>query len=80
MLGRVPQQRLLDAATVPDAHQTRHRRCQAWFYIGLKALADGDQPGAAAAFKTCVTYSQIRLAEHEFASVKLQEWGATAQP
>ena len=75
LLSHVSQAELLDLANVStdDAHRNRHMLCEAWFYVGLKALVAGDKTGAATDFQNCVNNGQFHLAEHEFASAKLKE-------
>ena len=74
LLGKVPQDDLLGQANSTDARRNRHLHCEAWFYVGLKALIAGDKAGATADFQNCVSNGQIHLAEHEFANAKLKEW------
>ncbi len=74
LLGKVPEDDLLAQANSTDARRNRHLHCEAWFYIGLKALVAGDKTGATTDFQNCVSNGQIHLAEHEFANAKLKEW------
>ena len=77
LLGRITDQQLLAAAASPDPNLNQHWHCEAWFYIGLKALAAGDQKTATVDFEKCVAIPRFRIIEYKFASAKLKEWGAT---
>lgn len=74
-LGHATQDQLLGQADAANGSSYEHHlHCEAWFYIGLKALVAKDQKEAAADFQKCVAVGQYHLAEHEFAAAKLRQW------
>ncbi len=75
LLGHATQDQVLSQADAANGSGYEHHlHCEAWFYIGLKALVANDRKEAAADFQKCVAVGQYHLAEHEFAAAKLREW------
>jgi tetratricopeptide (TPR) repeat protein len=49
------------------------KRCQAWFYTGMKRLLAGDKESAKQAFQDCGPTRQVTLAEYQLAQAELKE-------
>jgi len=66
LLGKVPEAEVLRAAS------NSGMRCQAWFYIGMKKLLDGDKAAAAKDFKKCLATRRDNYGEYKCAKVELE--------
>jgi len=65
--GRLTGPELLAAATDDP------KRCEAYYYIGMRALIDDDVDGARIAFQSCLALKQDAVLERQFARARLAE-------
>lgn len=75
LTGGIDEGLLLQVAERKDENETRGRRCEALFYLGVKRLGDGDTKGAADAFKMCLDTQALGYFEHIGAQAELNRLG-----
>jgi lipoprotein NlpI len=64
LLGKMSEQELLAANSVEEHPE---QQCEAWYYVGLKHLLNGDRAGAAEAFRKAVATGDKTINEYDFA-------------
>ena len=61
-----------EATDVLAAATTDNQRAEAHYYIGCKAMIDGDRDAAAQAFESCVDLKRASILETDFARARLE--------
>jgi lipoprotein NlpI len=74
-LAKIDEQALLAAIDSFEEKRQREEQCEAWFYIGIKRLLNGDRAGAADAFRKSVATEEKTHNEFDFAKAELKELG-----
>jgi lipoprotein NlpI len=72
LLGRISEPELLAAAASTDAARARGNRCEAGYYVGMKALVDGDQRAAIRELQSSVATGETEYFEYLFAQAELK--------
>lgn len=75
LIGKLSQDDLLTAAASTDAAKDANQHCEAWFYIGMKALLAGDKKTAAADFRKSIATKRRNFFEYQLAKAELNEMG-----
>lgn len=72
LLGREPEDALFEHAKSEDAKTAAGQLCEAWYYMGLRALFVGDKTTAAEHFRRCVATGETTFYEYALAAAELQ--------
>ena len=75
LLGKMSEQDLLAAADSVEEKKRPEQQCEAWYYVGLKRLLNGDKAGAAEAFRKAVATGEKTTNEYDFAEAELKDLG-----
>jgi lipoprotein NlpI len=75
LLDRSSESDVFAAAASPDAKKERGRRCEAWFYAGMKRLLAGDKTGAADCFRKCMATDMKDSIDYRLAQAELKALG-----
>ena len=67
------QRQFLQRGRVPDWF--REQQCEAWYYVGLKRLMNGDRAGGADAFQKSIATGEKSRSEYDFAKAELKSLG-----
>ena len=70
LLGKMSEQELLAANSIKEQPE---QQCEAWYYVGLKHLLNGDKAGAAEAFRKAVATGDKTTNEYDFAEAELKD-------
>jgi tetratricopeptide (TPR) repeat protein len=76
---QLDEQALLAAAEKKDAVPALSRQCEAFYYIGIKRLFNGDKAGARDFFQKSVATGVREYTEYQFAAAELARLGAAPQ-
>jgi lipoprotein NlpI len=71
MADRLDEKALLAAAEKQDAVPVSNRQCEAFYYIGMKRLFNGDRAGARDFFRKSVATGVREYTEYQFAAAEL---------
>jgi len=72
LFAKISEAEFLTAAASTDVNIERAKRCQAFFYAGMKRLLDGDKSTAADYFRKCLATEVNDTAHYEFAQSELR--------
>ena len=75
LLGRVSEQELLAAIDSSEAKKQHEQQCEAWYYVGVKRLMNGDRAGGADAFQKSIATGEKSRSEYDFAKAELKSLG-----
>jgi len=75
---RLDEKALLAAAEEKDAVPALNRQCEAFYYIGMKRLSNGDKAGARDFFRKSVATGVREYTEYQFAAAELARLDAAA--
>ncbi|MFO7900217.1 MAG: tetratricopeptide repeat protein [Planctomycetota bacterium] len=67
LAGRITEQDVLSRAEHPEPERDREQHCEAYYYLGAAAMAEGKLDKAEAYFKKCVDQGVYNFYEHGFA-------------
>jgi tetratricopeptide (TPR) repeat protein len=77
--GRLDENALLAAVEQKDVVPAAGRQCEAFYYIGMKHLCDGDKAGARVFFQKSVATGVQEYTEYQFAAAELARLDAAPQ-
>jgi len=69
------EQDLLAAADSVEGKKRPEQQCEAWYYVSLKRLLNGDRAGAAEALRKAVATGEKTTNEYDFAEAELKDLG-----
>lgn len=72
LLDKVSEAEFFAAASSPNAEEERGRRCEAWYYAGMKRLLAGDKITAADYFHKCLATERRDFVEYGAAKAELR--------
>ena len=75
LLGKIGEQDLLAAADSVEEKKRPEQQCEAWYYVSLKRLLNGDRAGAAEALRKAVATGEKTTNEYDFAEAELKDLG-----
>lgn len=75
LLGKTNEQDFLSGINASDEEKQHDQQCDAWYYIGMKHLLNGDKTGAADAFQKSVATDVKDENEYDFANAELKRLG-----
>jgi lipoprotein NlpI len=75
LLGKMSEQDLLAAADSVEEKKRPEQQCEAWYYVSLKRLLNGDRAGAAEALRKAVATGEKTTNEYDFAEAELKDFG-----
>jgi tetratricopeptide (TPR) repeat protein len=75
LLGQTDETTLFAASASPLQDKAAEQYCEAWYFAGLKRLAEGDRAGALADFQKCLDTHERTSAEYMLALAELKALG-----
>ncbi len=72
LLGKVSEQELLAASGSSEEKKKNEQQSQAWYYVAVKHLMNGDKTGAADAFQKSIAANGRGRNEYDFAKAELK--------
>lgn len=75
LLGKIGEQDLLAAADSVEEKKRPEQQCEAWYYVSLKRLLNGDRAGAGEALRKAVATGEKTTNEYDFAEAELKDLG-----
>jgi len=70
--GKISEDSLFNAAENVDQQIEKERKCEAYYYAGMKHLFDGDTTKAKARFEACIATGITYFYEYEYAETELE--------
>jgi tetratricopeptide (TPR) repeat protein len=75
LLGRATEAELSAAIPSPYPRVERERRCEFWYYTGMKRLLEGDAPAAFGNFQKCLATGSKDVVAYDSARMELNRRG-----
>ncbi len=72
LLGKISEQEFLAGVSSSDAKRQSARRCEAYFFAGMKRLVQADKTNAADYFRKCVATNEKTYKEYALAQAELK--------